>query len=274
MNERVGGKKVLLILHQGHSTPGRVGAVLNAIGAALDIRRPSLDEPLPRTLADHDGVMVFGGPASVNDDCDWIKREIDWLAVPLREQKPLLGVCLGAQMLARQLGARVFSYPDRRSEIGYFPILPKSAADRLCAAPFPRCVYQWHSDGFDLPRGAALLARGGPDFPNQAFSFGAEAIGVQFHPEVTYAMMCRWTTRGHERLSRPGAQPRHRQLEGWFEHDRGVADWLGAFLPAWLAGPASRAESGRRQAGEMAPAARWSPHDRRGRGETRIGAAI
>ncbi|MGD1038572.1 MAG: glutamine amidotransferase [Roseiarcus sp.] len=274
MNERVGGKKVLLILHQGHSTPGRVGAVLDALGARLDIRRPSLDEPLPRTLADHDGVMVFGGPVSANDDHDWIKREIDWLAVPLREQKPLLGICLGAQFLARQLGARVFSYPDRRGEVGYRPIAPTPAADRLCAAPFPRHVYHWHFDGFDLPRGAELLASGGADFPNQAFSFGAEAIALQFHPEVTYAMMCRWTTRGHERLSRPGAQPRQGQLDGWFQHDRGVANWLGAFLPVWLAGRASRAESGRRQAGEIAPAARWSPHDQGGRGESRIGAAI
>jgi GMP synthase (glutamine-hydrolysing) len=273
MNERVGGKKVLLILHQGHSTPGRVGAVLDALGARLDIRRPSLDEPLPRTLADHDGVMVFGGPVSANDDHDWIKREIDWLAVPLREQKPLLGICLGAQFLARQLGARVFSYPDCRGEVGYWPITPTPAADRLCAARFPRCVYHWHFDGFDLPRGTQLLARGAKDFPVQAFSFG-DAIGLQFHPEVTYAMMCRWTTRGAERLSRPGAQARQGQLEGWFQHDRGVADWLGAFLPAWLAGAAWRADSGRRTVGETAPVTRSSSRDRGGRGEAAIGAAV
>jgi GMP synthase (glutamine-hydrolysing) len=235
-----------MILHQGHSTPGRVGALLAQCGYALDIRRPSLGEPLPETLADHAGVMVFGGPMSANDEADWIKREIDWLAAPLSEDKPLLGVCLGAQMLARQLGARVFTYPDKRSEIGYYPLAPTPDADRLCAAPFPRCVYQWHCDGFELPRGAALLASGAEDFPVQAFSFGA-AIGLQFHPEVTYAMMCRWTTRGAERLSRPGAQPRQRHLEGWFQHDRAVADWLAAFLPVWLAGAAWRAESGRRR---------------------------
>ena len=246
MSGRDGRNQVLMILHQGHSTPGRVGAVLDALGARLDIRRPSLGEPLPETLADHAGVMVFGGPMSANDEADWIKREIDWLATPLRERKPLIGICLGAQLLARQLGSRVFSYPDLRGEVGYWPIAPTPVADRLCAARFPRCVYHWHFDGFELPRGAELLARGGEHFPIQAFSFG-EAIGLQFHPEVTYAMMCRWTTRGAERLSRPGAQPRQGQLEGWFQHDRGVADWLGAFLPAWLAGAAWRAESGRRR---------------------------
>jgi GMP synthase (glutamine-hydrolysing) len=246
MTGRDGRNAVLTILHQGHSTPGRIGMALDALGVRLDIRRPSLGEPLPETLADHAGVMVFGGPMSANDEDDWIKREIDWLAAPLAENKPLLGVCLGAQMLARQLGAPVFSYPDKRSEIGYYPLAPTPDADRLCAAPFPRCVYHWHCDGFELPRGAELLASGAEDFPVQAFSFGA-AIGLQFHPEVTYAMMCRWTTRGAERLSRPGAQPRQRHLEGWFQHDRAVADWLGAFLPVWLAGAASRADGGRRR---------------------------
>jgi len=238
MTDRVGRKTVLLILHQAHSTPGRVGAVLTALGARLDIRRPSLGEALPKTLAGHDGAMVFGGPMSANDDDDWMKREIDWLAVPLREEKPFVGICLGAQMLARQLGARVFNYPDRRGEVGYFPIHPLAAGDRLCAAPFPRSVYQWHFDGFDLPKGAELLATGGTDFPNQAYAYGRRAIGLQFHPEVTYHMMCRWTTRGHERLSRPGAQPRDGHLGGWFQHDGMVADWLGEFLSAWLEGAA------------------------------------
>ena len=271
MTQRVGRKKVLVVLHQGHSTPGRVGAILNTLGARLDVRRPSLDEPLPKTLADHDGVMVFGGPMSANDEHDWLKREIDWLALPLREQKPFLGICLGAQMLARHLGARVFTYPDRRGEVGYVPIQPTPAADRLCAARFPRCVYQWHFDGFDVPCGAQLLASGGADFPNQAFSFGAKAVALQFHPEVTYHMMCRWTTRGHERLSRPGAQPRQGHLDGWFQHDGVVATWLGAFLPVWLAGRATRRNGERRRAGE---AARATSREHGGRGPLPVGAAI
>ena len=236
MLERDERDKVLIVLHQDHSTPGRVGALLAQRGYALDIRRPSLGEPLPATLAEHAGAIVFGGPMSANDELDWVRREIDWLAVPLAEDKPLLGVCLGAQMLARQLGARVFTYPDKRSEIGYYPITPTLDADRLCGAPFPRCVYHWHCDGFELPRGARLLAASDGEFPNQAFAFGSRALALQFHPEVTYAMICRWTTRGDERLERPGAQPRSEQLDGWFRYDRAVALWLETMLPAWLDG--------------------------------------
>jgi GMP synthase (glutamine-hydrolysing) len=226
---------VLIVLHQEHSTPGRVGRALREMGARLDIRRPSLDDPLPKTLSGHDGVVIFGGPMGVNDSHDWIRREIDWLEVPLAEQKPFLGICLGAQMLTRALGARVFTYEDKRSEIGYFPISPTEAADRLCAEPFPRCAYQWHADGFDLPDGAELIATGGADFPNQAYRYG-KAVGLQFHPEVTYHMMCRWTIRGAERLTRPGAQSRPLHLGGWFQHDAFVAAWLEAFLPAWMEG--------------------------------------
>ena len=242
---------VLIVLHQEHSTPGRVGMALRALGTRLDIRRTGLGEPLPKTLAEHDGVIVFGGPMGANDAHEWIQREIEWLAVPLAEDKPFLGICLGAQMLTRALGARVFSYEDKRSEIGYFPICPNAAADALCAAPFPRSVYQWHSDGFDLPAGAELLATGGKDFPNQAYRRG-RAVALQFHPEVTYHMMCRWTLRGAERLTRPGAQGRPGHLEGWFQHDGRVAAWLEAFLPAWLEGrlgqtaPARPAAAGER----------------------------
>ena len=108
---------VLIVLHQEHSTPGRIGAALRAMGARLDIRRPCLGEPLPETLAGHEGVVVFGGPMGANDTLDWVRREIEWLETPLAEEKPLLGLCLGAQMLARALGARVFSYDAARSAI-------------------------------------------------------------------------------------------------------------------------------------------------------------
>jgi len=236
MSKRNNSRKILILLHQEHSTPGRVGRLLRSLGAELDIRRHSLDEPLPETLEEHDGVVVFGGPMSANDECEWICRQIGWLNTPLKAEKPFLGICLGAQMLTRALGARVFTYPDQRAEIGYTPIWPLAAADRLGAEPFPRVVYQWHRDGFDLPDGAELLAEGGETFPIQAYRYGGKAVALQFHPEVTFAMMCRWTVRGHERLSLPGAQPRQHHLDGWYQFDSAVERWLAAFLPRWLEG--------------------------------------
>ena len=180
---------------------------------------------------------------SANDADEWIRREIDWFEVPLREERPILGLCLGAQMLARKLGARVFSHGDCRGEAGYYPIRPTMSADRLCGARFPRYVYQWHFDGFDLPKDAELLASGGSEFPNQAFSYGRNAIGLQFHPEVTYQMMCRWTTRGADRLTRPGARAPHEHLHGWFQHDGEVSAWLDTFLADWLDGDLFRGTS-------------------------------
>jgi GMP synthase (glutamine-hydrolysing) len=118
---------VLIVLHQETSTPGRIGNALRALGHPLDIRRPRFGDALPETLEGHAGAVIFGGPMSANDPDDFVRREIDWIAVPLREQRPFLGVCLGAQMLAMQLGARVAPHPQGRAEIGYYPIRPTLA---------------------------------------------------------------------------------------------------------------------------------------------------
>jgi GMP synthase (glutamine-hydrolysing) len=88
-------RRVLIVLHQEHSTPGRIGRLLVEQGFDLDIRRPRFDDPLPRTMDEHAGVVIFGGPMSANDPDEWMKRETDWIGVPLAEKKPFLGVCLG-----------------------------------------------------------------------------------------------------------------------------------------------------------------------------------
>ncbi|MFC4170749.1 glutamine amidotransferase [Microvirga sp. GCM10011540] len=228
---------VLVVLHQEHSTPGRVGRLLQERGHPLDIRRPRFGDPLPETLADHAGAMIFGGPMSANDPDDFIKAEIDWIRVPLKEKKPFLGLCLGAQMLARHLGAGVWAHPDGRAEIGYYPLLPTPAGQAFgesLGAPWPTHVYHWHREGFDCPTGADTLATG-DDFPTQAIRVGDAAFGLQFHPEVTHAMMCRWTVVAAERLEMPGAQDRIRQIDGRFQHDPYVARWLDMFLDHWLA---------------------------------------
>lgn len=227
-------RPVLLVLHQEHSTPGRVGQHLTARGVPLDIRRPCRGEALPETLAEHAGAVIFGGPMSANDPHDYVRRETDWIAVPLAEEKPLLGICLGAQMLAKQLGAPVWLHPEGKAEIGYYPIRATESG-RSVSAAWPDHVYQWHREGNDLPRGAELLAEGDM-FAVQAFRYGPAAYGIQFHPEVTHAMMCRWTTRGHERLSLPGAKPRAAHFADRPVYDLAIRAWLAGFLDRWLAG--------------------------------------
>jgi GMP synthase (glutamine-hydrolysing) len=224
--------KVLIVLHQEHSSPGRIGRLLRDAGMELDIRWPRYGDPLPADLRDHAGAIIFGGPMSANDEDDYLRREIDWIGVPLREGKPFMGICLGAQLLARHLGHRVFRHPQGRVEIGYYPIRPTEAGRSCCASLFPEQVYQWHGEGFDLPCGATLLAEGA-EFEVQAFRHGA-SYGFQFHPEVTYAMICGWTVRGAHRLTEAGAHPPHLHRQGWYLHDAAVALWLPAFLRSWL----------------------------------------
>jgi GMP synthase (glutamine-hydrolysing) len=223
---------VLIVLHQEISTPGRVGQALRELGHALDIRRPRFGDPLPETLAEHAGAVRFGGPNSANDADEFVRREIDWLAVPLKEKKPYLGICLGAQMLAHHLGARVYKHPDGHAEIGYYPIRPTEAGRAMCAE-WPDQVYQWHREGFDLPAGCELLAEGDM-FEVQAFRANGAAYALQFHPDVTHATMCRWTTRGHERMQMPGARPRATHFADRPVYDHSAKAWLRAFLARWL----------------------------------------
>jgi len=225
--------RVLVILHQENSTPARVGRLLRELGYDLDIRRPRFGDPLPKTMADHDAAVIFGGPQSANDGDDYIRAEIDFVGVPLKEDKPLLGICLGAQMMARHLGERVYIHSDKSAEVGYYPLKPTDDARGLCSEPFPAWVYQWHKEGFDLPRDATLLAEGGDLFPVQAFQYG-KATAIQFHPEVTYAMIWRWTTFGHERLTVPNAQDRQEHFSNWFVHDPAIARWLKSFVSTWV----------------------------------------
>ncbi|UDL96449.1 glutamine amidotransferase [Lichenihabitans sp. PAMC28606] len=229
-----GLKPVLIILHQPTSTPGRIGRLLRGLGYRLDIRRPVLGDPLPDTMKHHAGAIIFGGPMSANDPDPFIRTEIDWIKVPLRENAPFLGVCLGAQMLASHFGQRIYPHPEGRVEIGYYPITPTPAAEAMFGGAFPRRVYQWHNEGFDKPAGATLLATG-LDFECQAFCHGP-AFAVQFHPEVTYAMMCKWTVMAAHRLTDLGARPARVHLEGWFQYDAAVARWSEAFLRSWVSG--------------------------------------
>lgn len=223
-------RKVLIIVHQQQSTPGRVGQWLRANGFDLDICRPSLGDKLPETLEDYYGAVIFGGPMSANDNEEYILREIDWINVPLKEDKPFLGICLGAQMMAKTLGGTVWLHPEGNVEIGYYPIRPTQAGQAI--VEWPEIVYQWHRDGFDLPSDATLLATN-DIFENQAFVIGDKQFGVQFHAELTLAMMHRWTILGRGRFGMKGAQGRDEHFAGRSLYDDPLYAWLDNFMRHW-----------------------------------------
>ena len=232
-------RPVLVVLHQETSTPGRVGQLLEKHGIGVDIRRPVLGERLPETLAAHRGAIVFGGPPSANDAEPHLRGEIDWMSVPLGENRPFLGICLGAQMLVKHLGGKVAPHPAGFVEVGYYP-LEATPEGRMALPHWPAMVYQWHREGFDLPREAVLLAKG-ERFPNQAFRYGERAYGVQFHAELTLAMLYRWTTHGHERTLLPGAQGRRDHFDGRAVYDAPIRRWLEQFLALVFGAPAGAA---------------------------------
>lgn len=222
---------VLVVVHQSTSNPGRVGDLLRQLGYPLDVRCPAVGQALPRHLDGHSGVVVFGGPMSANDDhLPFIRQELHWIAQVLAANKPYLGICLGAQLLARALGATVAPHPVGQREIGYYPILPTPAGRPLFP---PMVVYQWHQEGFELPQGGHLLALG-QTFPHQAFRYGPGAYGLQFHPEITTAMVNHWTTEGADQLACPGAQNRRRHISQHRLYSPAVDSWLESFLARWV----------------------------------------
>ena len=205
------------------------------------MRCPAQGDTLPITMDHHSAAIVFGGPMSANDDTEFsfIRDELHWIPQVLKAGKPYLGICLGAQLLARALGAEVKAHPTGLREIGYYPVQPTETG--RCLMPTPMMVYQWHQEGFDLPHGGQLLAKG-TTFPHQAFSYGHRAYGLQFHPEMTTLMMNFWTTHGADQLVCPGAQSRWQHLSQHRLYRRGVEQWLQQFLRYWL-GPTAITET-------------------------------
>lgn len=233
--KRPGAPKILVILHQETSTPGRVGMELQNLGYELEARRPPLGDQLPETMEEYAGAVIFGGPMSANDNDEYVARETEWIGVPLRENKPFLGICLGAQMLSKHMGGSVMPNEREFAEVGYYPISPTDAGRQL-VEEWPEMIYQWHREGFTLPSGCTRLASS-EEYPNQAMRCGDHCYGLQFHTELTYMMLNRWTTKGARRFSLNGAQNRAQQMAGRLQYDAPVLKWMKSFLYQWV-GPA------------------------------------
>ncbi len=231
---------VIFVTHSEHASSGAVGEAMQRLGLRTATCCPMRGDALPRLEAGHpDGALatvVFGGPQCLSeiDRYPYLKNELDWVGTQVKAGAPVLGICLGAQMIARAFGAAVGPHPEGLKEIGYHPIRPTAAGRALIADGFH--AYQWHGEGFALPDGAELLATGDL-FLNQAFRLGASTYGLQFHPEMTRAMMERWIASegGSKQIrERPEAQPAEIQRGASLAHEAKVHAWLERFLIAWL----------------------------------------
>jgi GMP synthase (glutamine-hydrolysing) len=180
--------------HVPYEEPGLITGAASRQDIELRLCHPYRGEPLP-SWQELDGLVVMGGPMGVGDTAEHphLARESELIAAMVRTGRPVLGVCLGAQLLANALGARV--YRGEQAEIGCGAVSLTEAGRKdpilgsTGAATLP--VLHWHEDTFELPADASLLASSGL-FPHQAFRIGTRAYGLQFHVEVEHELARTW----------------------------------------------------------------------------------
>jgi GMP synthase (glutamine-hydrolysing) len=184
---------VLSIIHGDDARTELFAPAIEEGGHRLDEWSVSWSTPPPRPLESYDAVLVFGGAmhADHDDSHPWLRPETDWLQQLLARRRPVLGICLGVQLLARAAGAWVGPLPE--PEIGWYDVeLTEAGRDDpvLGALPGTFSALQWHHYTYGVPAGAVELARS--EACTQAFRLGEACWGVQFHPEVTQTQLEGW----------------------------------------------------------------------------------
>ena len=185
-----GVKKVLFIQHGDVDKPGLLADALAAEGGELVIRHPYIGDKIPADLVGYDALALGGGGQSAYQVAEfpYLEEECELVRKAILADKPVLGLCLGAQLIAKALGADV--YRAEHKELGFFPVSMSASAvsDRLLSAwPLPIYPAHWHGDVFDLPSGAEGMASSALT-PNQAFRYGRATYAFQFHLEMTPAL--------------------------------------------------------------------------------------
>lgn len=194
---------LLVIQHVAHEGLGTFEPVLKRAGLKPVTLRADDPNALWPPAEAIDGLVSMGGPQSVYDQTRHpsLTREIELMRQVVKAGKPVLGVCLGSQLLAAALGAQVTK--NAQKEIGWYPLMREAAADGdPLWEPFGQTetVFQWHGDTFALPKGAVQLASS-PLCAQQAFRYGDRAYGLQFHVEVTELMIRAWMRANAKELS-------------------------------------------------------------------------
>ena len=176
--------KVHVFQHAPFEDLGSIRSWLDQRGAEISYTRWFAGDQVP-VLDAIDMLIAMGGPMSVNEEekLPWLKDEKQAVRDAIARDIPVLGICLGAQLIASALGARVYRNPVK--EIGWFPIQALPRSERAFGFPSECTVFHWHGETFDLPEGATLLARS-EVCEHQAFQLKQNVIGLQFHLEMTH----------------------------------------------------------------------------------------
>lgn len=188
----------LVLQHLRIEPTAIIGKIIEEAGHHIELVRMDRDESVPQSLSGFDGVVVMGGPMSANDThLSFVTDEIELLKEAIKIDLPVLGLCLGAQLLARAAGAEIVTSPIR--ELGWYPLqrTRDSADDPIFQAldDDGLMVFQWHGETFTLPDSATLVATH-TDVPQQAFRIGSSQYGLQFHIEVDRPIIESWIEAG------------------------------------------------------------------------------
>lgn len=184
---------VLIIVHVESEGPGTLGSFLDSSGGTVRLARAYSGERLPENIDGLQAIISMGGPMNVYEENEYpfLRDETTLLRKAIAANLPVLGICLGAQMIAKATGARVVRSP--KEEIGWGKVFLTDAgrSDLLFSrVPATLEVLQWHGDMFEIPEAGALMASG-DNCPNQAFRY-RNAFGLQFHVEVTREILADW----------------------------------------------------------------------------------
>ncbi|MEQ8651148.1 MAG: hypothetical protein RIC87_01655 [Kiloniellales bacterium] len=223
-------KRYLLIEHSRSPGDDRAALYLESRGAELLWRRPFEGERLePLEALRPDGVVIYGGGQGLEtiDRNPWLQDELDYAGACIGAGVPILGICLGGQIIAKRLGADVGPTQPEYHEFGYYEIGPTEAGRDFL--PEPMLVTQAHYHTFQIPEGAELLASS-KAYRNQAFRYGASTYALQFHPETTIPCFRRWQDAEWAAYGKPGAQTREEQDRLAAAHDAKQEAWFHGFL--------------------------------------------
>ncbi len=208
---------ILYVRHVAIEGSGTLGSFLAREGCPSRTVALDAGEPVPSSLEGIDLVVILGGPMNVYQEREYpfLRDELVFIERAMKAEVPTIGLCLGAQLIARAAGAKVYRAPE--PEIGFYSlaVTPEGRRDPVIAGiPNPVELFEWHEDTFDLPRGAVLLLRGA-SCAHQAFRLGRAVYGFQCHMETTRAMARQWVDEYlvHDRARQMSLRDR---LEGEF----------------------------------------------------------